>query len=928
MGFSETYDKISYLHDYYPKRYKEHQGISERILAFKEGDEDALRQFASEMKEAMDEKYKGELENLKDTVVCIMPSHEIGRYSNGLLRLAAFLSFTYGMIDGARLIKRTKNHEKISFGGSRAIQSHLETLEVSEDYQIAGKDIIILDDVATTGNSIEAVRRLLRTRNVGKVYAQTIGRTVDENPVNQAPIDYYMDLYEEEAEPDIETRPDELEKARAILKRNYGYDQFRPGQEDIISAILSGRDVLAVMPTGAGKSVCYQIPAVLLSGITIVISPLISLMKDQVRALNDVGIRAAFINSSLSEKEITEILANVTKDNIRILYVAPERLENAEFSWFASHNQVSMVTVDEAHCISQWGQDFRPSYMKIAGFIRSLKTRPVVSAFTATATKEVTEDIDYTLGLKNPLVISTGFDRENLYFQVEQTGKKTGFVCDYLEEHKEDSGIIYCATRKNVEEVYESLNKKGYPVTKYHAGLSTEERKRNQDDFIYDRALVIVATNAFGMGIDKSDVRYVIHYNMPQSIESYYQEAGRAGRDGLESSCILLYSPQDAVTQRGLIDRKPIPESELIDKETIRERDYKRLSVMESYCKTTGCLRNFILQYFGEFRSKPCDNCENCHREYTETDMTYAAKQVVECVRKAKGRFGADTISGTLIGANRATLRDKGTDKYKTYGILSEYRESEIKALIDLMIQDEYLIKTGGTYPVLKLGANAQKLNDDDTRIVLRTFKKKGHPLSGNNKARMTDPLTMAGYHLFDLLKELRVSIAKDNHLPAYCVFPDKTLIDMCVKTPTTKAEMLDVHGVGECKFDKYGAGFIEIIERYLKSTDEPTADKACYTEAVPEPKKASRKEDVDIPELTAEQERLYEYLRVVRLKEAQTQKKRAFQIMTNKALAGFVVRKPKTKEEMLTIKGISQTIVDKYGDLFLSALQEHEDEQ
>ena len=396
---------------------------------------------------------------------------------------------------------------------------------------------------------------------------------------------------------------------REALKRYFGYDSFRPGQEEIVSALLAGQDALAIMPTGAGKSLCYQVPALLLPGLTLVISPLISLMQDQVKGLNAAGIHAAFINSSLTETQIARALDLAAEGSYKLVYVAPERLESPVFRSFAAGADISMVTVDEAHCISQWGQDFRPSYLKILDFIDSLPRRPIVSAFTATATREVKDDIVCTLRLHDPKVLVTGFDRPNLYFQVERTRRKDDFVIQYLRDHPGESGIIYCATRKNVDKLQELLTEYGFAATKYHAGLSAEARRKNQNDFIYDTAPVIVATNAFGMGIDKSNVRFVLHYNMPQSMENYYQEAGRAGRDGLPSQCVLLFSAQDVIINKFLLDKKDFAEMDDEEADLLRQRDLQRLQTMERYCQTTECLRNYILAYFGEHPTAPCGNC-------------------------------------------------------------------------------------------------------------------------------------------------------------------------------------------------------------------------------------------------------------------------------------------------------------------------------
>ena len=598
------------------------------------------------------------------------------------------------------------------------------------------------------------------------------------------------------------------------LKYYFGYDSFRDGQENIINAILSGRDILAIMPTGAGKSICYQVPALMLPGITIVISPLISLMQDQVKSLNEAGIHAAYINSSLSENQISKALSLAAQGHYKIIYVAPERLESSEFIWFAMNVEISMVTVDESHCISQWGQDFRPSYLKIVSFIEQLKKRPIVSAFTATATEEVKDDILCTLGLNNPVTVITGFDRANLYYRVEHIKQKNDFITDYVKQHKNESGIIYCATRKNVDAVYELLFKNGVSVARYHAGMSNADRKNSQDDFIYDRASVIVATNAFGMGIDKSNVRYVIHYNMPQSMENYYQEAGRAGRDGEPSQCILLFSAQDIMINRLLLENKDFSEISDEDAELVRERDAHRLRVMEMYCRGTGCLRNYILNYFGETTDTQCDNCGNCHRDYKEQDMTAQAKWVINCVAETRGRYGLNIVLGTLMGANRARIRELGTNNYKSYGALKEYTEDEIRDLIMLLIDDGYLIQTEGRYSVIKIGNGIERLRDDSNRIVVRRYDEKEPERKKQTgaKRKKTDELTSEGYDLFEKLRALRLEIAREESMPPYIIFSDKTLIDMCVKKPANKEEMLNVSGVGEHKFAKYGERFIEAI--------------------------------------------------------------------------------------------------------------------
>ena len=604
---------------------------------------------------------------------------------------------------------------------------------------------------------------------------------------------------------------------KEALKAVFGYDSFRQGQEAVINAILEGRDILAVMPTGAGKSLCYQVPAMLLSGITLVISPLISLMQDQVKALNEAGVDAAFINSSLSEKELNDTFKNAYKGHYKIIYVAPERLMSEGFISFAKSVEISMVTVDEAHCISQWGQDFRPSYMDIAEFINILDKRPIISAFTATATQNVREDIICSLGLSDPYFLVTGFDRENLFFQVDKPQNKERFILDFIERHRGESGIIYCATRKNVDSLYTLLRKQHISVGKYHAGMSNEERKQMQNDFVFDYTSIVIATNAFGMGIDKSNVRFVIHYNMPSSMENYYQEAGRAGRDGLNSECILLFSPQDIIINRFLLEHKDFSDVDPIDAMTIRERDIKRLQIMEGYCYTTECLRNYILKYFGEDPKKPCDDCGNCLRQFETLDMTDEAKKIINCIYESRGRYGKNIIMDTVLGAKTARLTEIGATEYKSYGVLESSNKNLLRRLIEELLLEGYI--DTGEYQVLKLG-DISRLKNTETKVLVKITdedkitKRKEKPKK--NKKGM-DSLTSKGFKLFDKLKELRLEIARAEKIPPYIVFNDKTLIDMCAKMPTTKSDMLNVSGVGENKYGKYGERFIAVIKEYLK---------------------------------------------------------------------------------------------------------------
>jgi ATP-dependent DNA helicase RecQ len=603
-----------------------------------------------------------------------------------------------------------------------------------------------------------------------------------------------------------------------VLKKFFGYDTFRAGQKEVVESILKGRDAFAVMPTGAGKSICYQIPAMMLPGVTLVVSPLISLMQDQVKSLNETGIPAAFINSSLSEKAFMETMNRARNGVYKIIYVAPERLINDGFRSFAAAVDISMVTVDEAHCISQWGQDFRPSYLKIVEFISGLDKRPIISAFTATATETVRTDIICTLGLENPYILVTGFDRENLFFQVDKPQNKDRYILDFLREHEGESGIIYCATRKNVEKLYEQLLHNGFSVAKYHAGMGAVERKKMQDDFIFDFKRIIIATNAFGMGIDKSNVRFVIHYNMPQSMENYYQEAGRAGRDGLDSKCILLFSAQDIIINRFLLDHKEMNDMDPVDRESIRELDAMRLRTMENYCNTTECLRNYILNYFGEEIAKPCDNCSNCLREFEELDMTYEAKQIINCVYEAKGRYGKTVILDTVYGAKTAKLTEYGTTKYKTYGILKDKNKNLLKRLISQMQMEGYLIEFG-EYHLLKMGPAMQQLKAADTRVLIKISEDEKKPITTSlksKKVRPTDALTSLGFALFDELRMLRLEIAREENMPPYIVFSDKTLIDMSAKMPADKEEMLRASGVGEVKYSKYGDRFLTVINDYI----------------------------------------------------------------------------------------------------------------
>ena len=497
--------------------------------------------------------------------------------------------------------------------------------------------------------------------------------------------------------------------AQEILKQYFGYDSFRPGQDELVQAILSGRDTLGIMPTGAGKSICYQVPALALPGLTLVVSPLISLMKDQVGALNEAGVPAACINSAMSFEEMRDALYFAGRGQYKLLYVAPERLTAPFFLDFARRVPISMVTVDEAHCISQWGQDFRPSYLKILDFLAALPQRPLVSAFTATATAEVRDDIIRALGLEEPFVITTGFDRPNLYFAVEKPSSKPSALLAHLMQRRDKSGIVYCSTRKTVEEVCDMLLSRGLPATRYHAGLDPEERLANQDDFLYDRKTVMVATNAFGMGIDKSNVSFVIHYNMPKNMESYYQEAGRAGRDGEAADCILLYNGQDVRTAEFLIEHSHENEDESMDEKTRRqliERDMERLKQMTFYATTTDCLRRYILNYFGEKAPLCCGHCGNCDTNFEEVDATMDARKILSCVYRLDERrlhFGKTVVAAVLTGSKSEQINRFHLDTLSTYGIMHEQTAVRVRQLIDVLLERGLLTADPERYNALFL---------------------------------------------------------------------------------------------------------------------------------------------------------------------------------------------------------------------------------
>ena len=615
--------------------------------------------------------------------------------------------------------------------------------------------------------------------------------------------------------------------AQRTLRTVFGYERFRPGQQEAVDALMSGHDLLAVMPTGAGKSICYQVPALTVPGITLVISPLISLMRDQVGALLQAGVRAAYINSTLSPRQQMKALQNAAAGVYRIIYVAPERLLTDVFLAFAKAAPLSFVIVDEAHCVSQWGQDFRPGYLSILPFLQSLPQRPPVGAFTATATTAVRDDIERLLGLQNPIRVLTGFDRPNLRFEVRRPENRDAELLSFLRQHRGESGIVYCATRKSCEEVAGMLQENGIDAGCYHAGMADEDRTRVQEDFVSDRIGVIAATNAFGMGIDKSNVTFVVHYQMPKDLESYYQEAGRAGRDGSDAVCLLLYKPQDVRLQQFFIEHQQeqqeeggMPENV---QKTVRERSEARLKEMTFYAVGRGCLRARILRYFGETAPEHCGNCSGCSAMATERDVTQEAQKAVSLVSMLNGRFGRTILTDVLLGRNTGKNRELELNRLSLFGALKGMGEPAVHALLDELVSSDVLAAKDGQYPTLRTGEHARALLRGDWPVILslpgeeqRAPKRIPEPEAPARKPGRrldgTPAVENVPEALYTRLSELRRRIAKEQHVPPFLIFTNMTLRDMALKRPRSMEAMRRVSGVGEHKLERYGSAFLSEV--------------------------------------------------------------------------------------------------------------------
>ena len=685
-----------------------------------------------------------------------------------------------------------------------------------------------------------------------------------------------------------------------VLHKYYGYTSFRKGQENIITSIINKEDVLAIMPTGGGKSICYQVPALCLDGITIVISPLISLMKDQVDALKTMGVKARLINSSLSNSEYSEVLEEIENDECKIIYIAPERLDSMEFVNIIRGKNISQVAIDEAHCVSQWGHDFRVSYKKIPYFINRLDKRPIVTAFTATASNEVREDIINILNLHNPAVYITGFDRENLSINIVKSSSKNKYTLDYVENHKNESGIIYASTRKEVETIYEGLLKRNYSVAKYHAGLSNEARKEYQENFINDDIKIMVATNAFGMGIDKPNIRWVLHYNMPQSIENYYQEIGRAGRDGEDSECVLLFSPGDVHTQKYLVEVG-------IENPDRKRVQYKKLQQMVDLVYSNTCYRKNILNYFGEIFLDDCNNCSNCLNEGEVVDKTLDAQKVISCIARMKRSFGATMIIDVLRGSKNKKVLDLGFDTLTTYGIMKNYSNEDLKTFINTLVSHGFLdvvenIGPRGSFPTIKLNEQSLKVIRQEIKVEFKEDKV--------TKSRYVEN------ELYEMLVSLRSEIAKEEGIAPYMVFGDATLKNMASVYATNKEEMLNISGVGQIKYEKYGKRFEDIIEKYI---EEKNIDKSKLN-TVSGKSTGLNSEYFNV----TTDKKLYERLRDYRLSVSKLEGVLPYMILSSNTLKEISGRYPLDEEQLKDIGGIGPVKINKYGEDIINIVKEY----
>lgn len=598
------------------------------------------------------------------------------------------------------------------------------------------------------------------------------------------------------------------QRALDVLQHYWGYDAFRPAQEIPVSTLLAGQDLVAIMPTGAGKSICFQVPALLQEGLTIVFSPLISLMKDQVDGLRQQKIPAAFINSTLDQETFNKTLYYVRIGAVKILYISPERLASQFFRNVLQTLKISQIIVDEAHCISQWGHDFRPAYQLIGQFLKTMPHRPVVGAFTATATKAVERDIKILLGLENAQVHITGFDRPNLHFAVARLSQRMDYIVDYVKAHQEQSGVIYCITRKDVEKVYQNLVKAGIAAGYYHAGLPDQVRKDMQNKYAFDEIQVMVATNAFGMGIDKSNVRYVLHYQMPRNMESYYQEAGRAGRDGAPAECILLYNGQDVQVHKYLLEQSQLEPARL----SIEQR---KLQAMIDYCFTSQCLRKYMLAYFGqEVPWNKCHNCSSCLHQGQVQDMTAEAKAVFRAIRGTDERFGTTMISAIVRGEHNDRIRRAGYDALPVFGALSSYSAQEVKGMIQQFVASGYLQQSMGKYPILSLQAGAEEVLAGHSKVQ-EIKQEVARPRAKRTSDHSRISMGASTNSLFEALRLHRKRIALAQKVPPYLVFTDTVLIDLAALKPKTLADFANIKGVGEAKLKKYGTSFLAVIAQY-----------------------------------------------------------------------------------------------------------------